>query len=95
MFTVATPYPKTPLYDLAIKEGLVQGDYWREFVLGRRVDRLPYLIPDAEKWVRRAYRSFYFRPHYLLKRLFKIQDWYDLKNSIEATKGILCFKMRD
>ena len=94
MFTVATPYPKTPLYDLAQKEGLVHGDYWREFVLGLREDSLPYLVPNAEKWVHKAYRSFYFRPNYILKRLFKVRGRHYFKKYFDAAKGILCFKMK-
>jgi radical SAM superfamily enzyme YgiQ (UPF0313 family) len=94
MFTIATPYPKTPLYDLAQKEGLVPGDYWREFVLGLRDESLPYLVPGADRWIQKAYRSFYLRPNYILKRLRKIRDWHDVKNHIEAAKGILCFKMK-
>ncbi len=94
MFTVAIAYPKTPLYDLAQKEGLVHGDYWGEFVLGLREDSLPYLVPNAEKWVRKAYRSFYFRPNYILKRLFKVRGRHYLKKYFDAAKGILCFKMK-
>jgi radical SAM superfamily enzyme YgiQ (UPF0313 family) len=94
MFTVAIAYPKTPLYDLAQKEGLVCGDYWGEFVLGLREDSLPYLVPNAEKWVRKAYRSFYFRPNYILKRLFKARGRHYLKKYFDAAKGILCFKMK-
>jgi radical SAM superfamily enzyme YgiQ (UPF0313 family) len=94
MFTIATPYPKTHLYDLVQKEGIIHGDYWREFVLGLREDSIPYLVPDAEKWIRKAYQSFYFRPSYMLKILFKLHDWRGVKNYIDAARGILCFKMK-
>lgn len=95
MFTVATPYPKTPLYDLAHKEGLIQGDYWREFTLGMRDDNLPYMVAYAEEWIRKAYRSFYFRPNYIIKRLFRLRSWHDVKNYTEAARGLLYFKMKD
>ena len=94
MFTVATPYPGTPLYEMARQEGFVQGDYWREFTLGLTNDRLPYFVPDAEKWVRMAYRSFYFRPAYILKRLLRIGSWNDLYKDFKGLKGLLCFKMK-
>jgi len=94
MFTVAVAYPKTPLYELAMREGLVPGDYWREFTLGLRKDSIPYLFPQAEEWVRNAYRSFYFRPGYILKRLLKINSGYSLKQYFDAAKGILYFKMK-
>lgn len=95
MFTVTTPYPETHLYDLAKREGFINGNYWKEFTLGLRDDRLPYFIPDAEKWVRKAYRSFYFRPNYIVKRLFKIRTWNDVKKYVQAAKGLLSFRMKD
>lgn len=93
MFTIATPYPRSPLYALAQKEGLIDGDYWKQFTLGARGDRLPYFVPDAEKWVCRAYRSFYFRPSYIIKSLFKIRSWQDIKKRSKAMKGLMFFKM--
>jgi len=95
MFTITTPYPGTPLYDMAQKEGFIEGDYWREFSLGLRDDRLPYLVPDAERWIRKAYRSFYFRPNYIVKRLFKIRSCNDIRKHIQAARGLLAFSMKN
>lgn len=95
MFTLATPYPKTPLYGLAQQEGLVPPDYWKDLLLGARQDRLPYLVPDADKWIKRAYRRFYFRPTFMLKRLSRISSWNDVKNDFEAVKGLMNFKMNE
>jgi anaerobic magnesium-protoporphyrin IX monomethyl ester cyclase len=94
MFTLATPYPQTSLMDLAVKDGIVNGDYWKEFTLGKRNERMPYLVPDAEKWIARAYRSFYFRPGYILKRLFKIRSLDEIKKHFCAAMGILSFRMK-
>lgn len=93
MFTIATPYPKTHLYELAQEEGLVVGDYWREFTLGMQNERLPYFHPDAEEWVRKAYRSFYFRPKYICKSLLGIRSWKEVKKHFDAFKGLLGFKV--
>lgn len=93
MFTVATPYPQTPLFELSKTDGLVDADYWREFVLGRRNDRLPYLVQDADIWARKAYRSFYFRGSYIRDRLWKIRSWHDIEKYLQAARGILSFKM--
>jgi len=95
MFTIATPYPRTPLYEMAQNEGFVDGDYWKEFTLGLRDDRLPYFVSDGEKWIRNAYRSFYFRPNYILKRLFKTRSWGDIRKYIQAAKGLLAFGMKN
>lgn len=89
MFTVVTPLPQTLLYELAKKEGIVKNDYWRQFTLSNKKDeRIPYFIPNAELWVKKAYRSFYFRPAYLLKKLFQIRSLNMLKKYLWAFQGI-------
>ena len=94
MFTVTTPLPHTPLYDLAKEERLIADDYWREFTLGNRNgERIPYFFPESEQWVKKAYRRFYLRPGYVLKRLLKLRSWDDVKKSLHAFFGIFKFKM--
>lgn len=94
MFTVVTPYPGTPLYDFARKEKIIDIDYWHEFSSGQiRYQRIPYFIPDAEKWLKHAYRKFYFRPTYILKRLNKVRSLRDFKKCLQAFQGISKFEM--
>ena len=93
MFTVTTPYPNTPLYELARREGFIKNDYWREFTLGKnKGQRIPYFVPDADQWVKKAYRSFYIRPYYMLNRLGMIRSWDDLMKCARAVSGILWMK---
>lgn len=93
MFTVVTPYPNTLLYELARKEGLITNDYWREFTLGKvKGQRIPYFVPNADRWVKKAYRSFYIRPYYMLNRVGMIRSWDDFMKCIRAVLGILCMK---
>lgn len=95
MFTVVTPLPQTPLYDLAKKEGLITTDYWREFTLGnRRGQRIPYFFDEAEDWIRKAYKRFYFRPNYVFKKLNKIRSWDTFKKHLQAFQGIFMFETR-
>lgn len=95
MFTVVTPLPQTQLYNLAKKERLITTDYWREFTLGqRKAERIPYFFPDAERWARKAYRRFYFRPNYIVKKLSKINSWDAFKKHLQAFQGISVFEMR-
>jgi radical SAM superfamily enzyme YgiQ (UPF0313 family) len=93
MFTVATPLPKTKLYEEAIASKLIDKNYWKEFTLGERNDRLPFLAKDAEKWVSRAYKEFYFRPSYIFKKLSTCDSLYRLKNNINGALGIVRFEM--
>jgi len=75
MFYAGIPLPATDFHALAVEEKKIAPDYWRDYVLGRRNDRAPYLVPDMEKWIRRAFRSFYGRPSFLLKKLSNVDVW--------------------
>jgi len=63
IFRVVDLVPNTPLFDLALSEGLVGVGVWREYVLGSR--KYPIHIPKVltEKQIyethNRAYHSFY------------------------------------
>lgn len=89
MFTVATPYPKTDLYRLAEKAGLVKGDYWRDFTLGEKNKRMGYMVKDADKWTKKAYRSFYLRPRFILKRLRKMTSIDAIKKNLIGARAVL------
>jgi len=93
MFTVAMPYPCTQLYEMAQKEGLLDGDYWAEITLGSRDERMPYLVADADEWVRKAYRSFYLRPSFVVKKLLKLRNLDTLRKYIRGMLGVIRFKV--
>jgi len=92
MFTVTTPYPKTPLYTEAQKRGFVIGDYWRDFTLARAKERLPFFVKEADKWIRRAYREFYSRPKFVIKKLLQIRTMDQIKKYFFAFKGLILFR---
>lgn len=76
MFYAGIPLPNTDFHKLAVEEKKVDPDYWRNYVLGKNNDRIPYLIPDMEKWIRRAFRSFYGRPSFLIRKLLNVNVWW-------------------
>jgi len=92
MFTIATPYPKTNLYQLALEDGIIKGDYWRDFTLGKTNKRLPPLAKDAEKWIRKAYLEFYFRPSFILKKLRKTNSFEVFKKNVIGALSILSMR---
>lgn len=93
IFSIGTPLPATELFNKAVERGLIGKDYWKEFVTGKRYDRAPYLIPDAEKWAKKALWSFYFRPRYIVKRLKKIDSWDAFQKHAVGAYSFLRFKM--
>ncbi|MBR9678731.1 MAG: radical SAM protein [Nanoarchaeota archaeon] len=93
MFTAATPLPKTKLYDDSVELGLIDKNYWKDFTLGKRSDRTPYLVKDADKWVSKAYKTLYLRPSFIWNKLRKVNSVYALKKNIQGALGILHFEM--
>ena len=86
-FAITMPFPGNKLYDEAIKSGLVQLDEaWEKFDyagVGAGGIQAPVLTTksmspkDLEMWAKRAYREFYFRPSYILKKIFRIRSFKD------------------
>ncbi len=84
-FSIVTLYPGTELYELALKKGILKRDVWRDFA--RRPDP-DFVLPlweenfSRDQLIRlqaRAYRSYYFRPLFLIRKLFQISTWRGFK----------------
>lgn len=95
MFTKAVPLPNTPLMYEAVKQGFVDKDYWARFTMGEELPPIPPLVPDADRWVKRAYREFYLRPQKIVNQALTIRSLGDLKKNIDGFIGVMDFKMRD
>lgn len=81
-FSIATPYPGTRFYDLVKERGKLLVSDWKDF--NHSYGQVFYEYPGAPskelvlKMFRKAYRSFYFRPGYMLTQISKsrsINDW--------------------
>ena len=94
MFTITVPQPKTLLFDQVRAEGIIKTDYWRDFTLGKQVERFPSLVPDAEKWLALCYREFYFRPSFIIKSISKIRDIDAIRRHMSAFLGLINFKLK-
>lgn len=74
-FVAVVPLPGTRLYRQAVEEGGLPSDYYRDQILNPQKEfylkRWETNLSDEEviKITQRAYRRFYFRPSYILKRL--------------------------
>lgn len=93
--TITMPYPATDLYFLALKEGVIKKDVWLEFAKNPYSKFIPP-VWDKElsreklnNLVKKAYREFYFRPSYLLKRALTLHSFNELKRKVAAGLKIL------
>jgi radical SAM superfamily enzyme YgiQ (UPF0313 family) len=76
-FTIPVPLPGSELYNL-LKNRLITKN-WSEFYQWRCVFKHPYLTPsEILRWYKRAYKQFYLRPAYILKRLKSIRSLRDV-----------------
>lgn len=97
-FNILTLYPHTEAYDQAVAKGLIEKGRWNEFSLNPtnsfRVDHWEEFVSMEElvKIHREAYRKFYFRPRYVIKRLKKLSSLHELKSGISGVLKLLAIK---
>ena len=82
LFSIVTPMPKTVLFDQCVEAGVIDEDCWF-------TGNVPHLIPNAEKWTAWAYRKFYLRVPYILRRLSQLRSLNDVKQQWRGLKAIL------
>lgn len=88
MFYAGIPLPQTDFHDLAVAQKKIDPHYWREFALGRRSDRMPDMVPDMDRWIKRAFRQFYGRPGFILKKIFSLDLWLSIIKNPKLLKGL-------
>ena len=84
-FFVASPLPGTRLYEEALEHGYLREDAtWLDYApLANRTPVLNLPGLDAatiRAWHRKALRTYYLRPRYMLAHLAAIRHWHDIAN---------------
>ncbi len=89
-FGITTPLPATELYESGFEKGLYHEDYWRDFARNPSKEFIPkvweeHLLREELLFLLNyAYRSFYMRPSYILKELFRIKSFDELKRKVKG-----------
>lgn len=85
-FSIATPYPGTEMYERVVREGrlLVRG--WDDLATyGTGVFEHGEVTPESVgRMFRRAIRSFYFRPRYMLRQAAELASLTGLRHRLIA-----------
>lgn len=85
-FSKVTPMPATKLYEM-VKEDYKQ-DFWKEYILDPEMEiyiprpRTNLDEQQVQALTRKAYLKFYFRPKYILKALWRLKSFGELKRSV-------------
>ncbi len=92
-FNITAVFPASNLYNQLIKEGKINKDIWKDYTLSL-ID-IPSYLPqgikkeELEKQIGVAFKSFYFRPIYIWKRLLKIRRLSDVLHHLKILKILL------
>lgn len=79
-FYCAVPFPGTDFYQQAVKNSWIKSYDWDKYEINQAIIGTPQLsVAELEKSKIRAFRSFYLRFAYLVKRLSKVKSLSDLK----------------
>ena len=90
--TKLVPLPQTELYDMM--KARTGQDPWRDHVLnGGDLGSFPVFgselsADELDGWLRRAYRSFYFRPGHILRTLLKVRSLKELLGLIRSAMAL-------
>jgi anaerobic magnesium-protoporphyrin IX monomethyl ester cyclase len=95
-FSLATPYPGTALYNIALERGLITGRDWSRFNSQAGYSTYdPVFIPEGrtgsemKELQRYATKSFYLRPRQIMELVTHITGWSDIKLYLEVVKEII------
>jgi len=91
-FMVATPLPGTEMWEIAKANGTISND-WDSFTF-YAPEKMPFssnLLNEQEllQLYRKAYKSFYLRPKFILRQLAKIRSPFDIQRNWLAAKGVM------
>lgn len=93
--TITTPYPETDLYRAGLAQKVFPYDHWKKFAQNPSPDFVPPLWEkemsrdELFSLLKKAYRSFYMRPGYILKKIIKLKSGKELLKKAKAALKIL------
>jgi len=96
--TILCPFPATEIYTQGLKEGVFTADHWREFAKNPTPDFKPpywnenFTDRELQELLIFAYKKFYTRPTYIVKKMLRVRSWGEFKRKAKA--GLKVFGMK-
>lgn len=94
-FSILIPFPSTPIYLEGLRAGIFKEDHWKQFA----ADPQPGFKPkyweenlrsdELCELLKTAYKSFYYRPSYVLKRIAEVRSLGELRSKIAGALKVL------
>ncbi|MFH0852575.1 MAG: radical SAM protein [bacterium] len=89
---ITTPFPGTEMFKWAHERKLLLTYDWDDYTLAKPVMRLENLTENEISGLYQImYRSFYFRPKYILKKIFGIRSLGDIRIMLSGGLALLSF----
>lgn len=89
LFNIVSPNPGTQMYDWAVKNNYLSMRQWDDYDWGEVILNLPTVSPEKVKeYYKLAFKKFYLRPKYILRRIFKIRHINDIITILYGVKGV-------
>lgn len=83
-FTICTPYPGTQLFKIAKEKGLLLTRDWSKYTILDPVMKIPGMVSEKlQRWLTKAYASFYLRPKFILEQIKK-RNLFMLQKAFKA-----------
>jgi len=93
VFNITTPYPGTEMFDWADNNGCLTTKRWSDYDLSKPVMELPTVSSKVVvEQYRAAYKRFYMRPRYVIRRLGKIRNFNDLALNLKGFMSMMTFE---
>ena len=95
IFSKTILIPGSEIFDWAVEEGLINKDYWLDFMQGKETNPAPvinsFILPDniINEYIHNANSKFYMRPRYLVNRLCNIRSFHQLVKQAKMAKSLL------
>ena len=96
--TLLTPFPGTKIYQWALDQKVFETDYWREFAINpvsgfkTRYWTKELSQKELERLLIVAYKKFYLRPSYIIKRIKALTSLAEFYKKAKAGLRVLTMK---
>lgn len=97
-FSILTPFPGTHIYKEGLKTGFIKNDYWSEFAKNPTPDfsapfwEENFSADELLDLIKLAYKSFYVRPSYILRKLMRVKSLTELLRKVKAGLKVMLMK---
>lgn len=90
-FNIVVPFPGTPLFKMAMEKRLLKTFDWSKYESTSYPVYEPESVSCEAIWLmfNKAYKEYYIRPKYIIKRLRKLRSFSNLGRDINSFFGLL------